>query len=194
MALLALASAPALAASAADAGLPDLITPSVRESVGKILKAAPQWTAVSMRVDFQGAAFHSISEPALRINVNGVRGAGNSSQFFGTVGEDMLNILSHPVSGQDLALGFELFGSSVDVTLDGSGGAYFASGFVGERRVSFSLKRVNRGYFLWGQPGLNLTVDAYGPNLMVSGQFDPARADERLLAVVGMALAVANAR
>ncbi len=192
VALLAAAPAAAVGPIAVAPSIPadssGIMTPSVFEALHQIRKTAAQWTSVSMRIDTQGGTFLNITEPRMRLKLNGTKN-GAYFNFSGHCGQDFISFSAAPLGNG----GWSLYGSGVNVNLNPRGnGGYSAWGNVGARNFNLSIDRFGSSYTLWGLDGANLHISGFAHSLTVSGSIDQSRFDAKSLAILGAALAVAS--
>lgn len=180
-----LAAAPAAAAVAPAVDASGLMTPAVMDALKAIKAAAPQWTSVSMTVS-GSPNFVMISEPSLRIDVNGSGNMGNG-WFSGSAGSESVSF-----SASAFGRGFSLFGSGVSVTMSRFGSGFSVFGSVDGKNISYTIDRFGSGLSVFGQSGANVSVSGWANSLSLYGQIDEARFGRKALAVMGATLALAG--
>lgn len=162
-----------------------LITPAVADALRQIKAAAPAWTNVNLTVG-NGPGFVSITEPSLRVSVNGSRSGAGAAYFSGFAGNDSVSFSTSYFGG-----GWTLFGSGVNVTVSPFGNGYSVWGSVGATSVNCQINRFGSSVSLWGQSGANLNVSGWGNNLQIYGQIDETRFSRSALAVLAATLSLA---
>ena len=177
-------------ALAAQAGLPELLSPKHLEALRAIRAAIPRWTSVNLRADCWGGSSCRITEHSQRISLNGHRTSWGSYSFNGSSADESLHTSADPTDSRDPRRGYNFWGSQVNLSLHPSGNGYWLTGSMGRRSVSITFNRFGSSWSMHGQSGLNLNISGFNQTLTASGTVDLEQLGPRELAAFGSVLAV----
>lgn len=167
-----------------------LVSPELRDALLKIKQAAPKWTSVNLRVYSGSGAWLDVSEPFLRISLNGSRSGTKRYNFSGWVGSEHMSFSAD----SEGANGWRFWGFDVNVDARPFGSGWILTGWLGREMVNIHVNKMgDRSYNIWGQSGVNLNGYAWGNDLTLDGTVDLARFNAKALAGLGAALGVLNA-